>query len=99
MVKTSSANPQQTYLLTDLHIGNIYRDALSGYLVLVMEREVAVYDERRNKSIVKRQVGWMWNPVYGKHQEMELHDHQLISAEADTALLPDTRNKNGYHGK
>ncbi|HRD54696.1 MAG TPA: hypothetical protein PKY96_18815, partial [Flavobacteriales bacterium] len=82
----------------ELHAGFIYRDALSGYLVLV--REAEVWERRAAAKVrVKRLVGWFWNPVWGKHAEMELHDHQLISAEHPTDLKADTRYDNGYHGK
>lgn len=98
---TAGPNGQNTFTLNELKVGRIYRDALSGYLVLVREVEVREYDryaagERYRQ--VQRTVGWMWNPVLGRHQEVELHDHQLINAEADTALMPDTRYKPGLHG-
>lgn len=78
---------QGTYLLKDLREGVVYRDALSGYLVLVLGQTGA--------GIV---VGLLWNPVKGEHQRVELHDHQLVDAGAPTALKADTRRDKGYHG-
>lgn len=98
--KSTSANPQQTFVVADLKVGTIYRDALSGYLVLVREVDVQTTTEiegRYLKAKVKRRVGWMWNPVWGKHQEVELHDHQLISAGTETDLMPDTRYVKGHY--
>lgn len=99
--KTTSANPQQTFVVADLLVGTIYRDALSGYLVLVRVVEVTEtpeIDGRYVKRVVQRKVGWMWNPVFGAHKEMELHDHQLISAGSETDLMPDTRYQRGQYG-
>lgn len=88
---------QDTYTVKQLRTGTVYRDALSGYLVLVLEKEL--WERRGASSVkVKRLVGWFWNPVWGKHTEMELHDHQLIGAEQKTSLKPDTRYDQGYHG-
>jgi hypothetical protein len=80
-----SAN-QGTYLLKDLREGVVYRDVLSGYLVLVLGR--APFPKE----------GLLWNPVKGEHQRVSLHDHQLVDASAPTALKADTRRDKGYHG-
>jgi hypothetical protein len=81
MGKQGAAGGQGTFLVEQLKEGWIYRDALSGCLVLVMEKEVAEYHVGRTpgKVMVKRMVGWYWNPVWGKHAEMELNDNQLMS--------------------
>lgn len=80
--KTGASGPQGTYLLSELQVGWVYRDALSGYLVLVMEKEVVRKHEVDGRYVnrpEKRTVGWYWNPVWGKHAEMELNDNQLMS--------------------
>lgn len=76
---------QGTYRLQDLREGVVYRDVLSGYLVLVTRTGAGAR-------------GLLWNPVKGEHQRVELHDHQLVDAGAPTALKPDTRRDKGYHG-
>lgn len=93
--------PQHTYRLDQLQPGTIYRCALSGYLVLVRQvvHRGPTLGDPKQPSEVKRLVGWYWNPVWGKHTEMELHDHQLISSEYPTSLKPDTRGDAGYYGK
>ncbi len=99
MSKPLPHNTQKTLPVSELHVGFVYRDALSGYLVLVLEKEVWQADAFGRKARVKRLVGWYWNPVWGRHAEMELHDHQLIAAEHPTDLKPDTRYDKGYHGR
>lgn len=94
---------QKTYLVSELTPGAVYRDALSGYLVLVMEKTVTEWEPGPNhkgmKEVeVKRLVGWYYNPTLGQHKEMELHDGQLILATRETSLMPDTRYDKGHHG-
>lgn len=97
-MKFRDAHKQGTYLLGELELGAIYRDALSGYLVLVKKVSVTEYHDPGGKKEVERTVGWYYNPTLGRHAEMELHDHQLISATRETSLMTDTRYQKGYHG-
>lgn len=66
---------QQTHLLRHLKPGRVYRDTLSGYLVLVQER-----------SPGGKPMGLLWNPVLGNYQWVELYDNMLESAEAPSKL-------------
>lgn len=75
-------NRQQTYLVRELQTGIVYRDVLSGYLVLVRS-----IDLQRTEPIAS---GLMWNPLYGAHQPFTIHDNMLCSAEGKT-YKPDTR--------
>ncbi len=76
---------QGTYRLQDLREGVVYRDVLSGYLVLVTRTGAPAR-------------GLLWNPVKGEHQALDLHDHQLVEAGTPTALKADTRTDQGHHG-
>lgn len=73
---------QRTLLVRNLRTGLVYRDVLSGYLVLVQERssEGPDHADVRRTVKTKRRVGYYWNPLYGAHATMELHDHQFINA-------------------
>jgi hypothetical protein len=82
---------QLTYRTAELELGAIYRDALSGYLVLVREVAVKTYVPGGTLAEERRLVGWYYNPTLGRHQEMELHDHQLLNAETLTELKCDSR--------
>lgn len=79
--KDGASSGQGTFLKDELKVGWIYRDALSGYLVLVMEKTVMEKGDKDPRVEVQRTrtVGWYWNAVWGKHAEMELNDHQLMS--------------------
>ena len=65
----------RTYTVAKLKTGQVYRDRLSGYLVLV--REVECWSNTAIPKLMKRRIGWYYNPVWGKHMEMELHDYQF----------------------
>lgn len=80
---------QATLQVQELRVGIVYRDLLSGYLVLVRTVELS-------EGVA---AGLMWNPIHGAHTPVVVYDNMLIRAEYLTALKPDTRNDDGYHGK
>ncbi len=67
---------QGTLLVKDLQPKTIYRDVLSGRLVLVMGVNASGADCK-----------W-WNPVKGELTTMLVCDHQLESAEYPSKLYP-----------
>lgn len=73
---------QRTLLVRNLRTGLVYRDVLSGFLVLVQERSSEGPDpaDIRRKLKEKHRVGYYYNPLYGTHQTMPLYDHQFINA-------------------
>lgn len=70
---------QGTYAVKQLEAGVVYRDVLSGHLVLVRKVEL----ERRPEPMA---VGWMWNPVHGAHQVVSCYDHQLEAATSESKV-------------
>lgn len=67
---------------SELDSGEFYRDVLSGFLVLVEETMSEGPDPSDVRFTVRttHKVGRYWNPLYGSHQLMDLHDRQFIPA-------------------
>lgn len=67
---------QGTYLVKHLQPDTVYRDVLSGQLVLVLGVE-------REHALCK-----MYNTVNGAMEQVKVCDHQLESAEYPSKLYP-----------
>jgi hypothetical protein len=74
---------QGTYQLKHLTTGTVYRDVLSGYLVLLTELHLEATPPQGR--------GLYWNPVYGAHQPVTVYNDQLASADSCT-LIADKRH-------
>lgn len=61
------SKPRPTLPLARLVPGRRYRDTLSGRTVLVL----------LVGSNMGYAIGRFWNPVTGRHENTDLHDHQL----------------------
>ena len=68
--------------ISTLRPGQLYVDALSGHLVLVLEQKHTGPHTGNPAEVTTRHTlfGWYWNPTMGTHMRMELHDHQLMNA-------------------
>lgn len=85
MTKPRLIHRQGLLCIEQLQEDHVYRDVLSGYLVLVTE---LLPEARRARGV-------LWNPLYGAHQVITVRDRQLINAHAPTDLKPDTRYDDG----
>jgi hypothetical protein len=67
-------------LVAQLLPGHIYIDRLSGFHVLIQEERHTGPHTGNPKEISTKttKYGWYWNPLYGTHQRMTLHDHQFL---------------------
>jgi hypothetical protein len=61
----------------------VYIDRLSGYLVLIQEERDSGPHTGNPKDVSTKttKVGLYWNPIFGTHQRMALHDHQFLPLE------------------
>ena len=68
---------QGTIPVSELCVGMVYRDVLSGYLVLVR----SLHPDQLSAA------GLMWNPIHGVHVAVDVVDHQLELAHVDSMLV------------
>jgi hypothetical protein len=63
-----------------LQHGHIYQCRLSGLSVLVCRSITTAPDPQdpRRQKTSEHIYGWMYNPVYGTYQKVDLHHYQLV---------------------